>query len=83
MEEGQDVYALLIKRENLRTKFINEQGRAELPPAWTDITRASAKEAHPLTMLAEDKRTKANLEATRFAYTGNLCVKRDSRKDDR
>ena len=52
--------------ENLRTAFILEQSKAELPPAWANITGDTEGEQHPLTMLAEDEVTKANLEATRL-----------------
>ena len=40
--------------------------KADLPPAWANITGDTEGEQHPLTMLAEDEVTKANLEATRL-----------------
>ena len=75
IKEGQDEYSLLIKREHLRTTFINEQRQADISSAWANITGESAEKAHPLTMLAEDKMTKANLEATRFAIQISCTLK--------
>ena len=66
-DEETDESSLLIKRENLRSTFITQQSKNELPPAWENITGDSTGEEHPLTMLAEDETTKANLEATRLA----------------
>ena len=65
MEEVQNEYTLVIKRENVRTTFITEQGQADLL-ARANITESQQRK-HPLTMLAEDEMTKANLETTRFA----------------
>ena len=65
-EEGQNELALGTRRENLWTAFILEQSKADLPPAWANITGDTEGEQHPLTMLAEDEVTKANLEATRL-----------------
>ena len=69
-EEGQSEHSLWIKRENLRNTFILEQSKADLSPAWANITGESgAGEPHPLTLLAEDEETQANLEGTRLAIT--------------
>ena len=70
MGEGQNEHSLSLKRENLRNTFILEQSKADLPPAWANITRESGQgEPHPLTLLAEDEETRANLEETRSAIT--------------
>ena len=66
-DEETDESLLLIKRENLRSTFITQHSKNVLPPAWKNITGDSSGEEHPLSMLAEDETTKANLEATRLA----------------
>ena len=59
-DEDKDEVLVLIKREDLRSTFISEQSKGELPTAWANITGDSSGEQHPLTMLAEDETTKAN-----------------------
>ena len=67
---GQSEHSLWVKRENLQKTFILEQSKADVPPAWANITGESgAGEPHPLTLLAEDQETQANLEETRLAIT--------------
>ena len=66
-DEDKDEVSVLIKREDLRSTFISKQSKKQLPPAWANIIGDSTGEQHPLTMLAEDETTKANLEATRLA----------------
>ena len=67
-DEEKDEILVRIKRD-LQSTFISERSKKELPPAWANITGDSTGEQHPLTMLAEDEITKANLEATRLATT--------------
>ena len=73
-DEEENENSLLIKRENLRTTFIAEKSKTELPPAWENISGESAGEDHPLTMLADDEITEANLDATRLAISTRLAL---------